>query len=170
MKKPVLFLLISCLLSAILTGCFRVIPASRPSYDPDSLGEAKIFQKDGITLQLTDSFVEQESQRGFDAYYVADFAGAMVLIEDFASEEGLADRSLEQFIQDVIEYNGHTDIIPLNKNGLWYYINDVTDVRYYSFCYKGSNAFYFVQYSCILSDAEALEPTIFQWAQAVVVE
>ncbi len=161
-------LIISILLTLCLlfSGCMQVMVIP----DNDSIGNSKTFECDGIKLQLTDSFVEEESLRGFDAYYVADFAGVMVLIEEFTLEEGLSERTLEQYVKNVIANNGHTDVEPQYKDELWYYIKDTDSIRYYSFSYKGSDAFYVVQYSCFLSDADKLEDTIFLWAHAVVVE
>lgn len=165
MKKTLLIPILLAL-SLLCSSCMpvMVIPNS------DSIGNSKTFESDGIKLLLTDRFVERESQRGFDAYYEADFAGVMLLIEEFTLEEGLAERSLEQYVKNVIANNGHTDIQPQSKDGLWYYINDTEQVRYYSFSYKGSDAFYIVQYSCLRSDVAMLEDTIFLWAQAVEVE
>lgn len=168
MKRIVSIALVLAL-SVLLSGCFMlpgniiILPSN------DTIGEPKTFQKDGLTLTLTDRFVEEESRRGFDAYYVADFGGVMVLIEPFTSEKGLAERPLSEYIGNVIENNGH-DAEPKNEDGLWYFINDVDDIRYYSFCHKGSDAFYFIQFACYLSDVDWLEAQIFMWAQAVEVE
>ena len=58
MKKllAIISLLLSC--SLLLCGCFpqiMIIP------DNDSIGEPKIFEKDGIKLTLTDTFIEKDS-------------------------------------------------------------------------------------------------------------
>ena len=45
-------------------------------------------------LTLTDRFSEQESEQGFDPYYMSDFCGVVVLKEEFSLEEGLAERPL----------------------------------------------------------------------------
>ena len=136
----------------------------------ESIGETKIFEKDGIKLTLTDKFTETESERGFYAYYVADFCGVTVLKEDFSLEEGLAELSLEDYVKNVIANNGHTDIEPQYKDGLWFYIKDAGNSRSYSFSFKGSNAFWIVQYICMNSSAPALEDTFFLWANCVEVE
>lgn len=154
------------LIAIVLSGCVIVIP------DSDSIGESKTFQKDGITLLLTDRFVELESQSGFDAYYASDFCGVLVLKEEFALEEGLEEKPLSEYIKGVIENNGHTDVKPKNKDGLWFYVTDkdAEDTRVYSYSYKGSDAFYIVQFVCYLADAKMLEDVIHLWAQAVEVE
>ena len=169
--KKLLALSVFLSLALLLTACYHVvrIPDIDPS-DENSIGKPKTFESDGITLLLTDQFREQESQVGFDAYYVADFAGVMVLKEEFTLEEGLGEKTLENYTNGVIENNGHQNTQAQEKDGLWYYIKDTDTVRYYSFSYKGSDAFYIVQYSCFLSQTDEMEDTIFQWAKAVEVE
>jgi len=154
-------------LSLLLCGCFpniMVIP------NKDSIGESKAFEKDGIQLTLTDKFTETESQRGFYAYYVADFCGVVVLKEDFSLEAGLSERPLEEYIKNVIKNNGHTDIEPQNSDGLWFYVKDSGGYRTYSYSFKGSNAFWIVQFICRSSDAPAFEDLFFLWANSVEVE
>ena len=52
--------------------------------DNDTIGQPKIFEKDGIKLLLTDRFIEKESELGFYAYYVSNFCGVVVLKEEFS--------------------------------------------------------------------------------------
>ena len=167
MKKllTIISLLLFC--SFLLCGCFpkiMIVP------DNDSIGEPKIFEKDGIDLTLTDKFIEKESELGFYAYYVSNFCGVVVLKEDFSLEEGLADRSLEEYIGNVITNNGHTGIEPQNKDDLWFYVRDNNGTRSYSYSYKGSNAFWIVQFLCMTSDAPKLEDLFYLWANSVEVE
>jgi len=167
MKK--FFAMISLLLicSFLFCGCFpqiMIIP------DSSAIGEPKVFRKGGITLTLTDSFIEKESELGFDAYYVSNFCGVVVLKEEFSLEEGLAERPLEEYIGNVIRNNGHTNIEPQNQDGLWFYVSDGNGTRSYSYSYKGSNAFWIVQFLCMSSDAPALEDLFFLWANSVEVE
>ncbi|MBQ3258808.1 MAG: hypothetical protein IJA67_15560 [Oscillospiraceae bacterium] len=137
---------------------------------PSSIGETKEFSKDGLCITLTDEFVEMESQVGFDAYYVTDYCGVMVLKEPFSLEEGLAERPLSEYIQNVIANNGHTDIEPQQVDDLWFYVNDTDGLRYYSYCYKGSDAFWVVQFGCYRKDAAALEDLFYLFASTVNVD
>ncbi len=167
MKK--LIIVISLLLSMcfVFCGCRPLIMVMP---DTDSTSQAKTFEKDGIKLTLTDQFTETKSKQGFYAYYTADFCGVVVLKEDFSLEEGLADLPLEEYITNVIANNGHTDIEPQSKDGLWYYIRDTGSTHCYSFSFKGSDAFWIVQYICKPSDASELEDTFFLWANTVEVD
>ena len=153
-----------------LNSCFLLLsplPAT-----PEDLGEDKNFEKAGITLKLTDKFKEEQSELGFDAYYTSDFCGVVVLKEAFTLEEGLAEKPLEQYFRNVIKNNGHTNIEPQNRDGLWYYVNYNNNSRrcVYSYAYKGSDAFYIVQYIMNIVDEVDLQETIHAWAMATRVD
>ena len=155
------------LMSGLPCGCFSgvmFIP------DEEAIGQAKRFEKDGFSILLTDKFTEEQSQRGFDAYYVSDFCGVVVLKEEFTLEEGLAEKSPEAYLQSVIENNGHTDVSPQTKDGLWFYERNTDSSYARSYCYKGSDAFWIVQFLCHPSDAKTLGDTFYLWAQSVEVK
>jgi len=167
MKKLLTIIAVSLVCSLLLCGCIpkvMFIPSS------DSIGEPKVFEKDGVKLTLTDRFVEEESKLGFYAYYVTDFCGVVVLKEDFTLEEGLADLSLEEYVGNVIENNGHTGIEPQNQDDLWFYVSENDRTRSYSYSYKGSDAFWIVQYLCMTSDAPEFEDIFYLWANTVEVD
>ncbi len=167
-KLAIITLLLALCLS--LNSCF-FIPLGPLPAAPEDLGAAKTFEKAGITLSLTDKFKETESEVGFDAYYTSDFCGVVVLKEAFTLEEGLAERTLEQYIRNVIKNNGHTNIEPQNRDGLWYYVN-YNNSSYrcvYSYVYKGSDAFYIVQYIMNTVDEVDLQNTVHEWAKATQV-
>ena len=73
---------------------------------------------------------------------------------------------------NVIENNGH-DFEPIHDNDLLYYYHDENmlgyDTRYYSFVYKGEDAFWIVQFSCYSEDFQEMDPKIMNWAESVVV-
>ena len=166
-----LLLLVLCL---TLNSCFFLVPApAGPTpVDPSDLGTPQTFEKAGITLHLTNKFKEEQSERGFDAYYTTDYCGVVVLKEPFTLEAGLAERPIEQYIKNVIENNGHENIEPRNADGLWYYVN-YNNSSYrcvYSYAYKGSDAFYVVQYIINTRDEETLKPIIHDWAKETSVK
>ena len=174
MKKLIVIFSLLLAFSLVFCGCFprtmvksddvMVIP------DNDAIGEPMTFETEGIKLTLTDKFIEKESELGFYAYYVSNFCGVVVLKEDFSLEEGLADCSLEEYVGSVIANNGHTDIKPQNKDDLWFYVRDSGGTRTYSYSFKGSDAFWIVQYLCMTSDAPMLEDLFYLWANCVEVE
>lgn len=167
MKKIVLLTVLLLSISCLLCGC---LPDIMFIPDESSIGQAKKFEKDGFSILLTDEFTEEQSQMGFDAYFVADFCGVVVLREEFTLKEGLAEQSLEEYTAAVIANNGHTDIIPQTKDGLWFYERNTESGYARSYCYKGSDAFLIVQFLCNPSDAQILGDTFYLWAQSVEVK
>ena len=83
MKKIVLLTALLLSISFLLCGC---LPDIMFIPDESSIGQAKKFEKDVFSILLTDKFTEEESQMGFDAYFVADFCGVVVLREEFTLE------------------------------------------------------------------------------------
>ena len=166
MKKAVFLTVLLLSVSCLLCGC---LPEIMFIPDENSIGKSKKFEKDGFSIMLTDKFTEKESQRGFYAYYEAEFCGVVVLREEFTVEKGLAEKPLEDYITNVIANNGYTNIDPQTKDGLWFYerTNDVTFLR--SYCYKGSDSFWIVQFLCYPSDAQSLKD-FYLWAQDVQVK
>ena len=167
MKKIVLLTALLLSISCLLCGC---LPGIMFIPDEDTIGQAKKFEKDEFSILLTDKFTEEQSQLGFDAYFVADFCGVVVLKEEFSLEEGLDEMSLEQYITNVIANNGYTDIDPQTKDGLWFYERTANGSYAQSYCYKGSDAFWIVQFLCNPSDTELLGDTFYLWAQSVEVK
>ena len=166
MKKIItLFVVISFCIS--LCGCFN-----RALVDPDrdSKIEDKVFRGAGITITLTNEFVEKESELGFDAYFVSDYCGVVVLKEEFSLKTGMSELTVEEYIKNVIENNGHENIEPQQKEDLWFYVNPNGSTQVYSYSYKGSEAFYIVQFICMTSDVPILEEMFFSWAQKIEVQ
>lgn len=167
MKKFIVIFSLLLAFSLVFCGC---LPGIMVIPDNDTIGEPLIFEKEGIKLTLTDQFTEKESELGFYAYYVSNFCGVVVLKEDFSLEEGLSERSLEEYVRNVITNNGHTALEPQNKDDLWFYVRDTGGSRSYSYSFKGSDAFWIVQFLCMTSDAPVLEDLFFLWADCVEVE
>ena len=164
MKKITTILSLVLLVTLLLSGCLdnvMVIP------DNDSIGESKTFEKAGLRLTLTDQFAEQHNDLGFDAYYVSDFCYVSVLKEGFHLEKGLGEKDLEAYTRGVIASNGHTDIEPQNRDGLWYYVITSGNYTHYCYCYKGSNAFYIVQFICKSEAVDTYEDLFYLWASSV---
>ena len=166
MKKiTTLFVVISFCIS--LCGCFN-----RTLIDPnrDSKVEDKVFKGAGIVITLTNEFVEKESELGFDAYFVSDYCGVVVLKEDFSLKAGMSDLTVEEYINNVIDNNGHKNIEPQCREDLWFYVNSNGSTQIYSYSFKGTDAFYIVQFICMMADVPILEEVFFSWAQSVKVE
>ena len=170
-KLSVIPLLLALCLA--LNSCFMILstPIDPTLVSPEDLGTKKTFVKAGITLQLTEKFKEEESERGFDAYYTSPFCGVTVTKELFTSREGLTEQSPEEYMRDFLKSIGQTDIEPQNRDGLWFYVkyNDSSARCVYSYVYKGTDAFYIVQYILNTSDEAILKDTLHNWAKATLV-
>lgn len=169
MKKLITFVLIA-VFCITAPGCTLLGLEKHTNTAPDeaSLGAEKVFTCDGLSITLTDLFREKNSQMGFDGYYVSEFCGVMVKIEPFSLKEGFENETLTEYIENVIENNGQ-DAVPEEKDGLVYY-------RYYNggnagwnFAYKGSDAFYLVQFICREDHETKLSDAIFSFAGSVTV-
>ena len=136
----------------------------------DSIGNGKTFETDGLSILLTDKFTEAEVPTGFDAYFLADFCGVAVMKNEFTLQKGLADQSVKEHLSSVIASSGYTGITPQTKDGLWFIDVSTDDTYVRMYCYKGSDAFYIVQFACNPSVAKTLEDTFYLWAQSVEVK
>jgi len=166
MKKTIT-VVIAVLFCLGLYGCFN-----RSLVDPerDSIVEDKVFKHSGITITLTNEFVEKDSELGFDAYFVSEYCGVVVLKEEFFLKEGMSDLTIEEYVDHVIDNNGHKNVEPQYKDGLCFYSNRNGSTQVYSYAFKGSDAFYIVQFLCMTSDVPILEEMFFQWAQSIEVD
>ena len=151
-----------------LNSCFLLQMIGPPPSDLSDLGEPKTFEKAGISLLLTDKFTETESERGFDAYYTADFCGVTVEKKLFTEVEGSADQSNEELIRYFLASIGRSDIEPQERDGLWYYVKyEENSYRcVHAYVYKGGDAFYIVQYIMNIIDEVDLQDTVHEWAKA----
>ena len=167
MKKWISLIALVLLTTFVFTGCMPEV-----IYVPDamSIGESKTFEKGDIKLLLTEKFEEKTPREGFYALYDSYFAGVNVMRESFSLADGVSSLSLEQYTKNVIENNKFEGVTAQNKDDLWYFIYENDEIRGYVFTYKGSDAFWFVEYVCMHDDTESLEDLFFLWANAVEVK
>ncbi len=141
-KKCLLVILLSI---CLLTGC--------------SLFEAaeKTFTYDGMNITLNTDFKES-SYAGYDVVYESDDVAVFVLQEEFNSFEGFADYTLEEYINLVMKANSNHNPKLEKKEGITYMMYDsVIDgdiFTYWATAYKGSDAFWLVQFACLKEDLE----------------
>ena len=67
----------------------------------------------------------------------------------------------------VIHNNGHTNVKPKTRDGLWYYVTDKDGIRRFSYAFKGFDAFWIVQFLYVTDNADRLEDLFFLWAKGV---
>ena len=169
MKRTValILLLMLCLPAA---GCFSGLEKhTSVAPDANTIGANKVFTGDGYSITLTNRFEEKKSSQGFDGYYVADFCGVMVKKVPFSLAEYLEGETISEYMRSVADNNGHDSPI-IEEDGLACF-------RYYrggnagwEFGYKGSDAFYLVQFVCREDHEEALADFVLKAAGSVIVD
>ncbi len=132
----------------------------------------KDFSSNGMTVTLTNRFVEGELEDytfGFASTNVAVFG----LKESFSLLGGLEDLTVEDYAGMVQRANDKTDAA-LQREGerLWFeyeFENTETDqtFHYWVHLYKSGDAFWMIQFSCLVEDIEKLETTIQGYANTV---
>ena len=136
--------------------------------------EPKTFTADGLTITLTAAFEPQEYE-GFTQCYEGSGTAVMALKEEFSLISGFGDYSLEEYGLLVIESNGLEDTaLKLNENVTYFtYTTDLGDGDVYFYMaavYKGSDAFWLIQFAAPAAQQEKYESQFLEWASSVVVE
>ena len=162
MKKFVAVLLV---VAALVT----MASCSGKVYEAD----AKEFTSNGLTITLTDAFVETK-QEGYTVCYDSKSVAVIALKESFSLAEGVKDWTLEYYADLIKSSNSaHSPSNPVkvgNRMVIEYtFFNPNTNVtyHYYTCMYKGRDAFWMVQFACDVNDIEEYKPYMMQWADSV---
>ena len=134
---------------------------------------AKEFTSDGLTLTLTDAFVKKD-QEGYTVCYDSKSVAVIALKESFSLQEGVKDWTLEYYAGLIKNSNSkHSPSDPVKVGDRmvieYTFYNPDTDItyHYYTCMYKGSDAFWMVQFACDVNDIEEYKPYMIQWADSV---
>jgi len=134
--------------------------------------QPKTFSDSGMSIVLTTEFKEAEIEN-FTVCYDSRDIGILCLKEEFTLFEGLEEYSLEEYGLLALEYN-EKDSLSLNTNdGLMWFEYDFTNpdtnetYRYYSYLYKGKDAFWIIQFAAETEIAEKNKERIIEWAKSV---
>ena len=159
--KQWISLLFAALAVFALVGCS---PAT------DYSANAKEFSKSGMTLTLTEEFREL-SYEGYTACYESQNVAVYVFKEPFSAIPGSGNMPLTDYANLVRENNASSTPTPImTKNGLTYMEYDSqhqqTEETYASLCamYKGSDAFWLIQFVCDKTEYEVYRPYFIAWA------
>lgn len=161
MKKLIIIALALTLSIGLISGC-----ASEP--------EDKVFSRAGLTITLTDRFTDVTGTEGTEQFTVsygseADRVGILALKEEFSIFEAAGistDISLSEYAQMVIDGNGQNCRVEQN-DGLTYFTYDNNGFTYYSVVYRGSDAFWLIQFFASVEDYGNMTSNIRRWAQTV---
>ena len=157
MKKLIAMVLLVCSIMLLACGC-------------DLFTKEKTFSKSGMSITLTEDFVEK-SRVSYTSTYDSEDIAVFTLKEE-KELLGSLSLDLDGYTKKVIEVNGYS-VDPKNKDGLTYFeyknSSNGKDFHYYAFTYEADDAFWLVQFACEEDQHEKLEEKIFKYAKSVEV-
>lgn len=169
-------LVIAVLLGIIGGGAAGVLISRKLIQAESPPAVAKVFAAEGLEITLTDRFVTVPMD-GLTAGYRSEDAVVYVLREDFDAFEGFGDLSPAGYGTMVLESNGLTDRVSLREEGdsvsfEYLYTQEETGASFYYYCvaYKGSDAFWLVQFAAPAQKQALYEGVFPQWARTVTLE
>ena len=166
--KGILFLIICCILGAILGTMLGSMAGCTAT------GQPKDFSSQGMTITLTDEF-KSSSYEGFTLGYESKSAVMFALKEDFSVFPGFEDYSLEDYARLVADAN-QVDFSSLltGQDFLYYsFINqgsDGSDYYYVATMFKGTDAFWLIQFATPAADQDKMHDQFLTWAASVTFE
>ena len=135
-----------------------------------SLGLDKKFSKAGVTITLTDKFIEKElvSQT---AYFESTQMVVTLLKEEFTLLAGLENWTLKKYAETTISGNGLTaEVVETEKSYVYFeYEKTVSgnDYKYLATCHKADDAFWLIQFGCFSKNYDKLQEDMFKYADSV---
>lgn len=134
---------------------------------------AKEFTSNGMTVTLTDAF-QETNYEGYTVCYESKDVAVFVLKESFSIQEGFGDLSLDDYAELVYAANASKNPSAVAKeDGLtvmeYSFLNQQENqtYSYYSAMFKGTDAFWLVQFACVEDKYEAKRDTFVEWAKTV---
>ncbi|MGM9680466.1 MAG: hypothetical protein ACI3XR_03065 [Eubacteriales bacterium] len=137
----------------------------------------KEYSSSGITVTLPDSFVEKELI-GYTYYLQSTDVIFAAVKEEFSAATlipGFKDYTLKQYADLVVTANLLTGIATVEEtDGLTYltYEKDVSGQTYFYIApvFKGSDAFWLVNFGCFASDKDEYSEKFIEWAKTIKVD
>lgn len=166
-KKGLIVFIITFIISVII-GFFIGFNFALSS----SKANPKTFYSNGISITLTDKFIETDVENftvAYDSKNVAVFA----LEEPFTLADGFEEYTLEEYAELVIETNNLDTSKIDTYDGLTYFTHQYenTDTnetyQYYSYVYKTDEAFWLVQFATLEENTQDYVESILTWAKSI---
>lgn len=137
--------------------------------------EATFTHESGISITLDESFKESEYE-SYTVCFESENILILVLKEPFTLTDGLEDYTLIKYAGLLREANTkHSPTAISTDDGLtsfeYGYFNKDQNVtyKYYTTAFKGSDAFWTVQFACKAEEYDALKSTFVEYAKTVKV-
>lgn len=139
--------------------------------------DEKVFSKDGMSITLTEDFVENEYY-GFNAYYDTEEAQVYVMKESFSllkENNQPTNISTKEYAKIMMEtQNLNADIVEEEGLTYFYYEKDVLGYAeeyvknsYYAVAFKTDDAFWLFQFACEKNLFSEYEEKFIKWAKSV---
>ena len=169
MKKIISAFVLICVLVSVLCGCSLLSAKS---------GSDKEFSGEGLTITLTDNFRTAEIE-GYTLCYDSFDVAVYALKENFEVFEnaGLDNVTLDDYKGYVLDANSKYSPKEDNSfDGLTvlryesYIEAKKTNFTYFVSLYKGTDAFWIVNFMCLESDRDTYQPLFELWSSTIEVE
>jgi hypothetical protein len=135
-----------------------------------SAPKAKTFSAAGMSIELTDSFHEKELVSA-TAYYESKDVIVLAIKEEFTLMYGLANYTLADYAQLVINNNRLPDVtVETAENYVHFrYDKEVSgkDFSYWATCFKSDDAFWLIQFACETKNYDGKIATFQKYANSV---
>ncbi len=171
-KKGLIIGIIVLIVAFVFGLLMGFLPDFLSSIAPYS-GEPKTFTAEEMEITLTDSFEEVETE-GFLASYFTDDIGVLVLKESVEDLEGLGIETLDDYGELALQANGLDSSIQLQElEGITYFeyeaYDETSDEDFYYFVpiYKSADAYWILQFTSYIDDADYFADDFFLWAESV---
>lgn len=158
MKKFVSLLLTALMLMS-LASCMQAKP--------------KDFSAQGMTITLTDAFKEN-TQPGYTVCYESSDVAVFVLKESFSLQPGADQLTLDEYAKLVRQSNASKSPSAVVEQDGFYsmeytFLNEAENQKYAYFCtmFKGSDAFWLVQFACKEEAYDSQKDTFMTWAKTI---
>lgn len=128
-----------------------------------------------FSIEIPDAFKEVEVE-GHAAYFVKDNVYVWAIKDDFINLDGSSEWTLEQYANRIYEVNDLRFPTPVTVTEGLYNIeytvfNEMKNMSftYFTVMYKGSDAFWMVQFACEDTKYAEYKPHFISWAKTVTV-
>lgn len=134
-------------------------------------GSPKTFSKEGMSIELTDQFVEKE-YISMTCYYESPEMIVTVLKEEFSLNPSVESWTLTKYAQTVVSVNGLTDVeISKSEQGYAFFEYSKTvsgkDYTYFATCHKSEDAFWLIQFACFTKNYDSQKSNMEKYADSI---
>lgn len=134
--------------------------------------QEKTFEKAGMQITLTSNFHEKDYV-SMTAYYESRDAIVTVLKEEFSLVDGFKNYTLTQYTNTVLKANKLTAAVSTREGKDYQYFTyeksvSGKDFYYLATTHKASDAFWLIQFACVVSDKDSYTEKFLGWADTVV--